>query len=266
MTADDLAARTTTRAVVWERAADGPMLALALVSIPLLLLEDLGRGAVAQAAVVANWAIWVAFAVDLVVRVWFARGRRMRYLARHWYDVGIVVLSIVPYFLPLRALRSVRALRILRAARVIVFAARLWHAALRIWGTLTGRTLLVLLPGVVAAGSAGVWMVERHSNGAIDHYGDAAWWAITTVSTVGYGDIAPVTTEGRAIAVVLMLTGIALFGVITANVAATLTKQRHSVEDLATRIDQLQATINELNQRHNSTTTTTEHPTPTSGR
>ena len=105
------------------------MLVLALVSIPLLLLEDLGRGAVAQAAVVANWGIWVAFAVDLGVRVCFARGRRMRYLARHWYDVGIVVLSIVPYFLPLRALRSARALRILRAARVIVFATRLWHDA-----------------------------------------------------------------------------------------------------------------------------------------
>ena len=51
----------------------------------------------------------------------------------------------------------------------------------------------------------------------------------------------------------------------TANVAATLTKQRHSVEDLGTRIDQLQATINELNQRH-SPTPTAEHPAPTSGR
>ena len=56
---------------------------------------------------------------------------------------------------------------------------RFWHAALRLWGSLTGRMLVVLIP-VIGAGSAGVWLVEHDSNGDIDHYGDAAWWAITT--------------------------------------------------------------------------------------
>ena len=209
----------------------------------------MGQGSLALAARIANWAIWALFAIDLSVRVWLVDNRRTRYLARHWYDVGIVVISVIPYFLPLRALRSVRALRVLRAARVVAYSARFWHAAMRLWGSLTGRVLVVLIPAIVAAGSAGVWLVERDSNGSIDHYGDAAWWAITTVTTVGYGDIAPVTIEGRVIAAVLMVTGIAAFGLVTANVATAMTARREPEQDIHSRLDELLAAVDELRQQ-----------------
>ena len=159
----------------------------------------------------------------------------MRYLASHWYDIGIVALSVLPYFRPLRILRSARALHVLRAARVTVYTASLLHAAQRIWGGLVGRALVVVIPGIIAGGSAAVWMVEKDSNGNIGNFGDAAWWAITTVTTVGYGDIAPVTTEGRFIAAVLMVTGIAAFGVVTANIAAAMTTRHGSIQDLTRR-------------------------------
>ena len=246
MTAEDSESRATGAIARWERAADVPLLVLALASIPLVVLEDLAHGTVVLAAVIANWVIWGLFAVDLAVRVWFARGHRRQYLISRWYDVGIVVVSVLPYFRPLRILRSARALRVLRAARVTVYASSIWHAGLRLWGGLVGRSAIVLMPAIIAAGSAGVWVVEKDSNGQIDHYGDAAWWAITTVTTVGYGDIAPVTTEGRLIAAVLMVTGIAAFGVVTANVAASLTRPQQSVEDLVAHIDELHAIINEL--------------------
>ena len=233
----------------WEQAIDMPLLVLALASVPLVVLEDTAQGAVSSAAIVANWAIWGLFAVDLGVRVWLARGHRRKYLTSHWYDVGIVVLSVLPYFRPLRILRSARALRVLRAARVTVYATRIWHVALRLWGGLAGRAVIVVIPVILAAGSAGVWLVEKDSNGAIDHYGDAAWWAITTVTTVGYGDIAPVTTEGRLIAAVLMVTGIAAFGVVTANVAAGLTRQRQPEQDISGRLEELQAALDELRRR-----------------
>ena len=212
-------------------------------------MEDLGQGAAARGAVIANWAIWALFAVDLTVRVWLASGYRRRYLAAHWYDVGIVVLSVLPYFRPLRILRSARALRVLRAARVTVYATSFWHAVVRLWGGLIGKALVVVIPAIVGAGSAGVWIVEKDSNGNIDHYGDAAWWAITTVTTVGYGDIAPVTTEGRVIAAVLMVTGIAAFGVVTANIAGAMTTRRETAKDVDARIDELLAAVNELKQQ-----------------
>ena len=249
MTTDDSKTSTPSAIAGWERIVDVPLLVLALASIPLVVLEDLGQGGAARTAAIANWAIWGLFAVDLAVRVSLARGHRMKYLAAHWYDVGIVVLSVLPYFRPLRVLRSARALRVLRAARVTVYATSFWHAALRIWGSLTGRVLIVLIPAIIGAGSAGVWMVEKDSNGDIDHYGDAAWWAITTVTTVGYGDIAPVTTEGRVIAAVLMVTGIAAFGVVTANVAAAMATRSGSDEDTNARLEELLAAVNELKQR-----------------
>ncbi|MYA64302.1 MAG: ion transporter [Acidimicrobiaceae bacterium] len=248
MTADNPNRSAPSAMARWEQAADVPLLVLALASVPLVVLEDTTQGAVALAAIVANWAIWGLFAVDLAVRVWFARGSRRQYLASHWYDVGIVVLSVLPYFRPLRILRSARALRVLRAARVTVYATSIWQTALRLWGGLAGRAVIVVIPVILAAGSAGVWLVEEDSNGAIDHYGDAAWWAITTVTTVGYGDIAPATTEGRLIAAVLMVTGIAAFGVVTANVAAAITKQRQPEQDISDRLEQLQAAIDELRQ------------------
>ena len=64
--------------------------------------------------------------------------------------------------------------------------------------------------------------VERGAHGAnITTFGDALWWAMTTVTTVGYGDQFPVTTTGRIVAAALMLVGISLLGLITATVAAS---------------------------------------------
>ena len=68
--------------------------------------------------------------------------------------------------------------------------------------------------------SLSIWRVESESNGPIKDLPDAVWWAMTTVTTVGYGDTYPVTPEGRAIGVILMLIGIGVFGTVTASVAA----------------------------------------------
>jgi voltage-gated potassium channel len=77
-----------------------------------------------------------------------------------------------------------------------------------------------------AIGSIAILDAEQHAGEAnITGYGDALWWSATTVTTVGYGDRYPVTTEGRLIAVGLMLVGIALVGAITASVAAWMVAQ-----------------------------------------
>ena len=156
MTADDSKRNASGMMARWEQAIDVPLLILALVSVPLVVMEDTAQGAVSLTAMVANWAIWGLFAVDLAVRVGLARGYRRKYLTSHWYDVGIVVLSVLPYFRPLRILRSARALRVLRAARVTVYATSIWHVALRLWGGLAGRAVIVVIPVILAAGSAGV--------------------------------------------------------------------------------------------------------------
>ena len=78
---------------------------------------------------------------------------------------------------------------------------------------------------MVLGSAAAAYALEDGAGGTIDSLGDALWWAITTVTTVGYGDMFPVTPAGRGIAAFLMLSGIALFGVLTANIAAFFVEQ-----------------------------------------
>ncbi|WP_262500265.1 ion channel [Phycicoccus endophyticus] len=100
-----------------------------------------------------------------------------------------------------------------------------------------------------------------HPDATITRFGDALWWTATTATTVGYGDLYPVTTEGRLVAAALMLAGIALIGVITATFASWLidrvqeiedtarTASEHDVQQLAAQIAHLQETVEELRGR-----------------
>ena len=92
----------------------------------------------------------------------------------------------------------------------------------------------LLFAGLVLTASAiAVYFAERSSGGSIDSLDTAFWWAITTATTVGYGDKVPVTPLGRGIAVVLMIVGIGVFAVLTANVAAFLFESREPTRDPA---------------------------------
>jgi voltage-gated potassium channel len=88
-------------------------------------------------------------------------------------------------------------------------------------------TIKVLLASIFVAyiSAVQITITERAVEGSnIKNFGDGLWWAITTVTTVGYGDRYPTTTEGRLLAVALMIMGISLMGVITASVAAWFVK------------------------------------------
>lgn len=97
--------------------------------------------------------------------------------------------------------------------------------------------LIVVALNLVAA--ALVLTFERATPGGNIHsYPDALWWAVTTITTVGYGDRFPMSAAGRGVAVVLMVSGIALFGVITASIAAYFVEQK-AEHDLAGRLDRV---------------------------
>ena len=82
----------------------------------------------------------------------------------------------------------------------------------------------------------------------IDSYPDALWWAATTITTVGYGDRFPMSPAGRGVAVVLMVAGIAMFGVITASIAAYFVEQKAD-EDVAGRLDQIMERLDRIETR-----------------
>jgi voltage-gated potassium channel len=115
---------------------------------------------------------------------------------------------------------------------------------------------------IVYAASLAVLDVERHAPGAqITSFGDALWWAISTVTTVGYGDLTPVTFGGRLIAVALMIAGISLLGVVTATLASWIV-ERVAEEDDANRaatarqIEELRDEIRALHRSRERDSTT----------
>ena len=82
---------------------------------------------------------------------------------------------------------------------------------------------------MVFAAALAVYIAERESGGSIASFSDAVWWAVTTITTVGYGDTYPTTPTGRGIAVLLMLAGISLFGLLTARIAAFFVEEEATV-------------------------------------
>jgi len=231
----------------FERATELPLLVLALAIIPVLVIPLVTEVSdmISATFLVLDWTIWAVFAADLGVRTYLSE-RRLNYLVRHWYDVLIVVL---PFLRPLRVLRSARALRL---ARLGPFLAR---SAVNLRDLLQGRGLqYVLLLAVLAVfGAAGLtYRMERDQGGTINDIGTALWWAVSTVTTVGYGDAFPVTAEGKGVAVFLMLVGIALFSWLTANIAAFLVEfggekgRTVTLGDIMDKLESLEAEVRAL--------------------
>lgn len=228
----------------FERAVEVPLLVAALAMVPLLVLPlvaDLSPAA--EASVVAGeWAVWAMFAFEYVVRL-VLTPQRARFVRREWPDLLIIVL---PFLRPLRLVRSARALRLLRLVRVAVFLGE---------ATQTGRrvlvrhhlhyAVLVTAAVVLSAAALVVALEEGAPDASIRTFGDALWWAAATVTTVGYGDVFPRTPAGRGIAAFLMVSGIALFGVITANVAAffVAAEQDDRLDEVLRRLEAIEAAV-----------------------
>jgi voltage-gated potassium channel len=176
-----------------------------------------------------------------------------------WFDLAIIVLS--PPFIDWEALQGTRSLRVLRVLRLFRAGAVLaigLRSGRRALGRRQFHYVALLGLAVVALGAIAVYAVESGQNRAIGSVGDAIWWAIVTATTVGYGDVSPVTPEGRVIAVVLMLVGIGIIGVFTATIASFFvgqdqTSDQQGIEarlaSIEKRLDEIAA---ELRQRHSS--------------
>jgi voltage-gated potassium channel len=191
----------------WRRLAEWPLTVgavLFLAAYAWEVLADLGPSA-QIAAEVTMWVIWVLFAVDYIVNLVLAPAR-WRWFFTHFHEFLIVAL---PVLRPLRLLRLVKLLSVLQMAAGSTFRGRVVMYA-------AGSSVLLVTIAALA-----MLDVERHVPGAtITSFGDALWWAVVTITTVGYGDMSPVSLPGRIIAVGIMVAGIALLGTVTAMLAS----------------------------------------------
>ena len=190
-----------------ERLTELPLLIFAFVMIPLLVGPLFWNLSPREETVfiTLDAFIWAVFAVDLGIKVVVAP-YRSAYLRRHWLEVLVVV---VPFFRPLRILR------------IFIFGSRAWVGVRRLVNV---DFLLVYGIGLIIVAATVVTSVEIGENTSIQSFPDALWWAVVTITTVGYGDMVPVTAAGRAIGFILMFGGVAFFSGVTANLASYLVK------------------------------------------
>ena len=226
---------------------DNWMLALAALFIVVLvwpvLDENMSPG-LRDALYWADITIWLVFVAEYVIRLALAPDR-WRFVRTHIPDLIVVLIP------PLRGLRILIVFRMLRLFGVVSMAGRLSRQSLQVR---TGTYTVVLALGVLFAGAVTVLGVERnHPDANITSFQDALWWALTTMTTVGYGDRFPVTGEGRLMAAGLMLSGIAVLGVLTASIAAWFIGQFQAVEqqvdEVSESVDHMAESMEEVEER-----------------
>lgn len=149
----------------------------------------------------------------------FTAKNKLNFLKWGWIDL-IASIPSFPFVRFGRLFRLVRLLRILRAFRSVkVLLKHVFRS--RVQGTMSLVAIITSL--IVIFSSISILIVEKDPSSNIKSAEDAIWWSLVTVTTVGYGDKYPVTTEGRIIGTILMFVGVGMFGTFTAYVASWFT-------------------------------------------
>lgn len=198
-----------------ERVTKYPMaiLGIAWLVIAIVILTTDLNGSAPIFLVGTLFVLWAILLVEYAVRLVITPDRT-GYIRRRWVEPATVV---VPPF------QGWHVIGIEKMSLLV------HEGALRLQAILRHHSLFRVLIAAAATLFLGAWLVllfEENAKGSNIHtYPDALWWAIVTVTTVGYGDRFPVTEGGRTVAVVLMLVGIGLIGVLTATVASVFIKE-----------------------------------------
>jgi voltage-gated potassium channel len=205
------------------------IVALALISVGLLIFEAVSEVQPHQQMLIerVDLAIACIFLVEFLWRLARAE-HRGRFFARSWWELLAAIPLTNDVVQGLRSLRLLRVIRIVRIIRVIRLGVRLTIILqrMRLFGETThivgiGTTVLT----IVMTGAVGFHYFEYGINQNVRSFWDSVWWSVVTVTTVGYGDVYPVTVEGRIIAIGLLIVGLAAFGVFTAAIASWMTKR-----------------------------------------
>lgn len=180
-----------------------------------------------------------------------ARDRRA-WLRRNWVDVVIVVVVAFPLLRLLRFQRFIPVLRSVRLVRIAAILGEGLRAHLRTYGR--GNVQGILMAGVIVI-LVGAVLIRSVEEGAVEanirSVGDGLWWAVSTVTTVGYGDKYPTTGAGRLLAAGLMILGIGLFGILTASLSSFFVAEsrQSDVARVETELARLRTEVADLTRR-----------------
>jgi voltage-gated potassium channel len=204
--------------IIWEKYTTLPFIFLSFIFLlgysVLILSDQVFTQGIDKYILITLLAIWIMFIVDYFVRLALSTNKRV-YFKRNVIDL---ISMAIPFFRPFLLLMYLSRLRFFRGRQGSSVRARLIAYA----ASFALMYIYVL--------SLAVYAAERDAVGAtITNYGDSVWWAIETITTVGYGDMIPVTIMGRIYASLLMLGGVVIVGATTATVISYLSEKVQTV-------------------------------------
>jgi len=195
------------RRSILRRILDVALFIVTLAAVAIALIESL-----------PDWsrlAALVAFVAMFFVR-WWIDDNRMVWMKSNWFDLALVVLLASPVLRMLMALKLVGVIPALKLGDLI----RANRERLLRLLILSGESLpaaMAVMFGVVFTFGTSVYLLENGHNAQFGELQDGLWWAFVTLTTVGYGDIVPITGAGRVIAAMTMVLGIAVYSLMIAN-------------------------------------------------
>lgn len=208
---------------------ESAMALLALIAVSISFMDLTGRISITSSSLfyAIDLTILGVFALDYIVRIIHAKDKK-KFFLNNIFDL----LAIIPFsslfraFRLARLLRFTRFIRLLRMASILVLFRRLLSRADGFIKTNGLIYVLYITFVTMILGSIGIYYFELGKT--VDSFGDALWWSFVTSTTVGYGDISPITAPGRIIAAILMLTGIGFIGMLTGTIATFFINMKKS--------------------------------------
>jgi len=232
-----------------------PVMVSVLMLIPVLIIEYAQQN-LNSLAIYLNWGIWLVFLFEYTILLYFVEDK-IDFIKTHKLELFIIIFSfpIVPEGLAssgfLRFARLPRLLNSLRFFRLAALLGRFGTTVKSIFNSKGLRFIVYTTIGLVLFFGFLFYISEPH----VETYSDGLWWALVTITTVGYGDITPISTLGRIIAGALMVMGIGFIATITAAVSSyfisSFNDNEVTINDLGEKLDKIEKELNILKKEIN---------------
>jgi len=174
-----------------------------------------------RAVYIFDFIVVVILAIDFTIRMNASEDGRLKFVLKHWYEIPAMIPLVAFTLLEndLMTGAAARGLRLLRLFRLV----QLFFRTLRIFEGSKYLYFVAFSTMAIIIGAFGIYIAESHEEtSTVRNLGDASWLAIGTITTATYGDVYPVSIDGRAITVVLMFVGLAILGVFVSTIGATI--------------------------------------------
>jgi voltage-gated potassium channel len=236
---------------MWEQLPSGRVthrfewvvLVAALALIPVLVIEtDVKSSGWQDVATVANWVIWAVFLLEFGF-VLIVAPRKVAALRAHWLETVLVVVTVPAFGSFLSSLRLARLLRLLKLG---MLASKALQAERRLTSGAVFRFVGIVTLFVVVVAGAVESLVDK---GDFPTVWDGMWFAVATVTTVGYGDLHADSVEGRIIAMLVMLFGIGFLSVLTATIASRFVKTDTGTDEMRKTLARIEADLAEMKRQ-----------------